>query len=472
GGVPANRLARWNCTQWSARGCGLLVAVLALTVFDDGTGAALYAGGDITTAGGVPANRIAKWNGTQWSALGSGMAGSDERSVSALTVFDDGTGPALYAGGRFTTAGGVPANYIAKWNGTQWSALGSGMAGGTYLGVSALTVFDDGTGPALYAGGDFTTAGGVPASRIAKWNGTQWSALGSGMSGAYSYVSALTIFDDGTGPALYAGGNFTTAGGVPANYIAKWNGTQWSALGSGMGGTEPNVIALTVFDDGTGPALYAGGWFTTAGGVPANYIAKWNGTQWSALGSGMDNAVFALTVFDDGTGPALYAGGGFTTAGGIVSGYIARWGCQTSPTDHDGDGIPNESDNCPEHYNPSQADCDGDGTGDACQPGATDCNTNDIPDECDIADGTSLDCNGTAVPDECEAIAAGDFDADGAVNLDDYAAFADCLAGPGAAPDPALPQCVAACLAAFDSDGAGDVDLEDFAVFQVGFSGP
>ncbi|MFH0983162.1 MAG: hypothetical protein V2A79_16705, partial [Planctomycetota bacterium] len=54
---------------------------------------------------------------------------------------------------------------------------------------------------------------------------------GFGLPGMNDYVWALTVFDDGTGPALYAGGGFTTAGGVSANYIAKWNGTQWSALG-------------------------------------------------------------------------------------------------------------------------------------------------------------------------------------------------------------------------------------------------
>ncbi len=47
----------------------------------------------------------------------------------------------------------------------------------------------------------------------------QWSALGSGTNG---FVRALAVFDDGTGPAVYVGGQFTTAGGVPANFIAKW----------------------------------------------------------------------------------------------------------------------------------------------------------------------------------------------------------------------------------------------------------
>src|SRR5712692_6157879 len=178
----------------------------------------------------------------QGPALGNGTNGP----VRALTVFDDGTGPALYAGGNFTTAGDVSANHVAKWDGTEWSALGNGTDGP----VLALTVVNDGTdGQALYAGGLFTMAGGVPANNIAKWDGTQWYPLSSGMN---DLVRALTVFDDGTGPALYAGGDFLTAGGVPANDIASWDGTQWSALGSGMSDPQGSaVFALAVFDDGT-----------------------------------------------------------------------------------------------------------------------------------------------------------------------------------------------------------------------------
>ena len=68
------------------------------------------------------------------------------------------------------------ANNIAQWNGSSWSALGSGMNGWC---VSALAV----SGSTLYAGGDFTTAGGNAANDIAQWNGSSWSALGSGISG-------------------------------------------------------------------------------------------------------------------------------------------------------------------------------------------------------------------------------------------------------------------------------------------------
>src|SRR6266852_4186326 len=319
GDIAANRIAKWDGTRWSVLGSGVNSSIRALMVFGDGSGPALYAGGDFTAAGGVAAHHLAKWAGTQWSAIGSGV----NFAVSVLRVFDNGTGPALYAGGEFTTADAIAANYIAKWDGMQWSAIGSGSGMSQLL--SALTVFDNGTGPALYAGGNFSAAGSAAANYVARWDGIQWSALGSGVIGQFPYVSALTVFDDGSGSALYAGGGFTRAGGVVVNSIAKWNGTQWSALGSGV---SASVNALTVFDDGSGSALYVGGGFSHIGGERFNFIAKWDGTQWSHLGSGMNGefpSVLALTVFDDGSAPALYAGGGFTTAGGVAANYVAKW---------------------------------------------------------------------------------------------------------------------------------------------------
>jgi hypothetical protein len=85
---------------------------------------------------------------------------------------------------------------------------------------------------------------------------------------------------------------------------------------------------LTFFDDGSGAALYAGGDFTVAGGVAANRIAKWDGSSWTPLGSGMSDAVFALTVFDVPVeGPALIAGGQFLSAFDSRDSNLARWGC-------------------------------------------------------------------------------------------------------------------------------------------------
>ena len=263
----------------------------------------LYIGGDFTNAGGMTANHIAKWNGSAWSTLGSGM----NDAVNALVVVPRvGGGTVLCAGGDFTTAGGVAnTNHIAKWNGSSWSALGSGVGNA----VNALAV--DGAGH-LYAG-----AGPV----VEQWDGSAWSTLGvTSISGILFYVKALAVVPRvGGGTDLYAGGAFTTAGGVTVNHIAQWDGSAWLALGSGMDGA---VNALAVVPRvGGGTDLYAGGDFTTAGGVTVNYIAQWNGSAWSPLGSGVDSSVYALSV--DGSGH-LYAGGNFMLAGNKLSPFIAQ----------------------------------------------------------------------------------------------------------------------------------------------------
>ncbi|MBW4497882.1 MAG: DUF4347 domain-containing protein, partial [Oscillatoria princeps RMCB-10] len=259
----------------------------------------LYAGGWFTTAGGAGANHVAKWDGSSWSPLGSGV----DNLVTSIAL--DGNN--LYAAGWFTTAGGTPANGLAKWDGSSWSPLGSGVENL----VESIAV-DDGSN--LYATGWFGTAGGSAASHIAQWDGSSWSPLGSGLDG----VSNAQLLD---GSDLYASGWFTTAGGVSANHVAKWDGSNWSPLGSG---TDHWVYALA----GDGTDLYAGGPFTSAGGVSANYIASWDGSSWSPLGSGMNQEVNALAK----DGSDLYATGWFTTAGGVSANHVAKWdGSEWSP---------------------------------------------------------------------------------------------------------------------------------------------
>ncbi len=141
--------------------------------------------------------------------------------------------------------------------------------------------------------------------------------------------------------------------------------------------------------------------------------------------------------------------------------------CELTGNDCNTNDIPDECE--------AQDDCQPNGVQDICDIAlgtSQDCQQNGVPDECDIAGGGSLDCNGTLIPDECEAIENADFDANGIVDLDDFAGFADCMAGPGVLPTPPSPECVDACLAAFDFDSDdSDVDLGDFAAFQEAFGG-
>jgi trimeric autotransporter adhesin len=212
---------------------------------------------------------------------------------------------------------------VQRTPGGVWQALGTGTNAGT--GVFAVAYGLDGK---LYAGGEFATMGGVAnTAGIAYWDGAAWNALTTGVSGGAATVRAIAVAPNGD---IYVAGDFTLAGGVAnTDGIAKWNGSAWSALGTGVSGGTARVGALAFDSLGN---LYAGGVFTAMGGVANTArIAKWNGSAWSALSTGMSAEVFALVV-----DPAnnLYAGGVFGTAGGVAataspSGTAApgrRWG--------------------------------------------------------------------------------------------------------------------------------------------------
>lgn len=302
--------------------------VRALAVFDDGNGPALYAGGDFTAAGQKVASRVARWDGAAWSPLGPpGAEGVNDR-VEALTVFDDGSGPALYVGGSFTTAGGLAANYVARWDGSSWSALGAGASNGTSGTVHALASHNDGSGEALYVGGLFADAGGLLANNLARWDGAAFSVVDSVFGpGLEDRVRALAVF----GGELVAAGNFISAEGTTVNGIASWDGAAWSALsgpaGVGLFGGFPR--RLHVADLGGGPELFVAGDLFQAGGLPTGDVVRWNGTSWAAMGNlffGSEAVeVSALASFNDGSATALYAGGSYVTPDFSVVGFVARW---------------------------------------------------------------------------------------------------------------------------------------------------
>ena len=325
GGVPARRIARWNGVAWQALGAGINYEVLTLALGPDGS---LYAGGFFTSAGGAPAKNIARWDEAGWHPLASGL----NSDVEALAFGQDGS---LYAGGWFDAAGGEAASRVALWDPmtSAWRALGRSMAGGSQPCVLALTIALDGS---LYAGGDFFTAGDV-GGRIARWDGAAWNAVGvgDGINGPTPIVSVLARGPDGS---VYAGGDFTAAGGIAASHIARWNGAtlSWHALGSGIQPCQYcRVNALAVGPDGS---LYVGGRFTVAGGVAANNIARWDSaiSSWRPLSSGTNSSVNALAVGPDGT---LYAGGFFSSAGGVPAYGVARWNETAATWEPLGSGI-------------------------------------------------------------------------------------------------------------------------------------
>ncbi|MBM3316503.1 MAG: hypothetical protein FJY75_01495 [Candidatus Eisenbacteria bacterium] len=117
---------------------------------------------------------------------------------------------------------------------------------------------------------------------------------------------------------MYVGGYFTTAGPIGADNIARWNGATWQPLGQGL---NDRVHALALHNG----ELIAAGDFTASGATPLAHIARWSGSSWQPLGSGLSGgpwpSVRALAVHDG----DLFAGGMFETAGGQPAAFVARW---------------------------------------------------------------------------------------------------------------------------------------------------
>ncbi len=279
----------WDKT-FTTNGADGLVEV----VTSDGAGG-FYVAGSFTSINGVPAVGIARWDGTTWSALGSGIYDW----VRSIAV----SGSDVYVGGRFTSAGGVAAHNIAKWDGTSWTALGPGIGNTTaQSSVTAIAV----SGNDVYAGGDFGVNGGAIANNIAKWDGSAWSPLGTGGNGT---INVLT-FNNGL---LYAGGLFSMVGGVSAFGVATWDGTSWASVGTLSINTKVVDIAFS------GTDLYVAGDNVIVNGQGTS-VAKWDGTTWTRLGFFGSSVIRTITVL----GTDVYVGGGLPFPSNVFN-HIAKW---------------------------------------------------------------------------------------------------------------------------------------------------
>lgn len=284
---------------------GYSFTALCLAAYND----TAYLGGafNVSAGNGEGTNCIGKWDGKNWDSLGYGTGLGCSNSINALIAFNG----LLVAGGSFDTLGHSPQNSIAAWNGTKWSSLDRGIRGGgpNFYGVQALCVYNGN----LYVGGGFDSAGAIKANNIAMWNGSAWSTVGGGVNGT---VFSLYVYNGN----LYVGGSFDSAGAIKTNNIAAWNGTKWTTLSKGINGVV-NVINSFKGE------LYAGGSFDSAGNVLASCIAKWDSVSWTSLGNGISGpvasslSVCSMAQFNN----YLYTGGTFDTAGGLRANSLALW---------------------------------------------------------------------------------------------------------------------------------------------------
>lgn len=299
----------------------------------DGT---VYVGGNSFTRADLGVGtRLLQWSPANdaWSRVGS----NDPNDVITALAVQPGTGN-LYASGNFTSIGGVAATRYAYWNraASTWNAMTPNPPN-SY----ATSLAFDAVGR-LHASGTFTSAGGGATTNNAIWNGSSWAASGSigapantvmavgpdgymyGVNGVhvYRYTTAWAPFTTsvtGTivhlhwyGGSLYVTGSLSSVQGVAVGGIARWNGSQWSPVGSLAGGSVYGSIHLP---DG---AMVAYGAFTVADGISTpSGLARWDGTRWLPMVNQLPYAggiaqVFQMVAGRDG---AITMGGSF---GGTV----------------------------------------------------------------------------------------------------------------------------------------------------------
>lgn len=223
----------------------------------------------------------------------------------------------VYAGGSF--------NELQPHREVERHGVGLVLGTGVNSVVEEIQFADNGAGGFdVIVAGQFTTAGGAPANRIAKWNGSAWSAFGSGVDGI---VDVLWVDPRAGGYDIYVGGWFLERGRPAREMHRQMDGTEWSEVGGGVNAaTNPSVNALVKHAG----VLYVGGNFSTAGGDSAYAVAAWDGSTWSPLGRGfaLNSGPDAIVVSDT----SVYIGGLFSTVGCVNSANFARFSLASATT--------------------------------------------------------------------------------------------------------------------------------------------
>lgn len=340
--VPGSKASRYSLSTWNGTMFGEIAGWTDRSNNPSGildanigtTGNKLYVTGGFTEASGGPRNYIARWDGSTWAGLGAN-AGESALQAAGSVLATNGT--VLYCGGSFTKVTNTGAvdvantKMIAKWTASTntWSAMTAANTSGT----SVDALYWDSGAALLYIGGLITLLGAVANTKnVGTFDpaGPTYAPLDQGLNGQVLDIKKF-------GSDIYACGVFTAdQRGTAMNYIAKWNAgtTRWVVLGGGLTGGDA-AHCMFVHDDGTGSALYVGGNFTAAvngsASIPCNGIARWDGTTWSAVdrmasvvgGFGSLSAAPRVTAMVE-HGGNLVCAGGFTDASGDTATYLAR----------------------------------------------------------------------------------------------------------------------------------------------------
>ena len=304
GNAEADYLAVWDGATWEPF-CDSLTPptfnfnVDALQII----GSTLFVGGEFQDAADIDTADYMLACDLTTGASSSLFATDGQFSGPIYSLAADSLGT-LYAGGNFLNLAEFPgADYVAGYSGGTWHAVGpSGTPSVTGI-VRSL----DTEGTNLYVGTDALDIAGIPqADHVARWDGSAWSALGANTAGTNGWLPAsATIYAlESYDGVVMVGGAFLDANGqAAADYLAAFGGTTWRPIGSNGSGDGPvgaEVHALRVY----GNQLFAGGNFTAAGGDSrAKFLATYPlSVVDNAISKKAGSGYAGNDVYDDGRG--------------------------------------------------------------------------------------------------------------------------------------------------------------------------
>ena len=249
------------------------------------TNGRILIGGSFTSIGGKPRNYIARLyeNGSLDESFNANITPKTGGNVSSIAIQTDGT---ILVGGNFTTIGGQARNYIARLN--ENGSLDPAFNPNANATVRSIAVLANGS---IVIGGDFTLIGGVAKNFVALLNAD--GILDPEFS--YSADDAVYSIAVEAGRKIVIGGLFSTISstiaGVPRHHVARFYkvGISWSLDSGFTPQANATVRSIALQADGK---ILVGGDFTSVGGQPRNYIARLANT---------DAAIQDLSVSSDGT---------------------------------------------------------------------------------------------------------------------------------------------------------------------------
>lgn len=283
--------------QWNSLGAGLLFPsnkwnVTSLAEYNN----KLIIAGNFNQAGGYITPNIVAWDGQEFDTITCQSFDQlkDGGTVYSMAVYDN---KLFVAGGSINfcnidnTTGAIH-NYIAYYDGSTWHLLPNNNSKNCNGTIYSMAVYKN----ELYVAGSLYEINGKSFNRIAKWDGTTWKNVGSGLTGGVSFVREMAVYNE----ELYVGGNFYFAGGKLAKFLAKWNGNTWDSVDNSLNSTVYSLFADTIHNK-----LLLGGGFTNAGDSATLGIASWDGVKMSPLSNDTLIGTRAICIYKD----SIVAGG-------------------------------------------------------------------------------------------------------------------------------------------------------------------